>query len=99
MARNARILKTNFYILSLMKPQCNAFIDYRAVSRGSLQSVIKRVGGSQDIVKQPDRAKIEFLREVKSKTVILKCHGCEIEKFDLSLNGKASAGVNDLLMC
>src|SRR6476660_3408844 len=98
MPRNAGILEIDSYALFLMQPQCNTFIDDRAVARSSLQSLIQRFGRRKYVIKQPAHSKIEFLREVKSKTFVLECCCCELEKPNLTFDGEAGTRVVDLLM-
>src|SRR6478752_4930382 len=98
MPRNAGIFEIDSYALSLTQPQCNTFIDNRAVTHSSLQSLIKRVRRCKYVIKQPAHPKIEFLSEVKSERFVLECGCGELEKPNLTFNGKAGGRVVDLLM-
>src|SRR6476661_6506836 len=98
MPRNAGICEIDSYALSLTQPQCNTFIDDRAVAHSSLQSLTQRVRRRQYVIKQPAYSKIEILSEVKSETFVLECCCGELEKPNLTFDGEAGARVIDLLM-
>jgi hypothetical protein len=99
MPRNAGIFETNPYGLSLTQPQCNTFIDDRAVAHSPPQSLTQRVRRRQYVIKQPTHSKIEFLSEVKSETFVLECCCGELEKSNLTFDGEAGAWIVYLLMC
>src|SRR6478752_4961566 len=90
MPRNAGICEIDSYALSLTQPQCNTFIDDRAVARSPLQSLAKSVRRSQCVIKQPPHTKIEFLSEVKSETFVLECCCGELDKPDLTFDGETN---------
>ena len=98
MPRNAGIFEIDSYALSLTQPQCNTFIDDRAVAHSSLQSLIQRVRRRKYVIKQPSHTKIKFLSEVKSETFVLQYRCGELDKPNLTFDGEAGARVVDLLM-
>jgi len=78
--------------------QSDAFIDDRAVSRPSLQSLPHRFRRSQDIVESPQLSKVRWLSEVKSEKIVPQRIGSEIQKVDLISNSETSGWIFDLAM-
>jgi hypothetical protein len=77
--------------------QRNPVIHDPTIAFRSSERVRQHFGGCQDVIEQPDLAKIEVKRQVKSKKIILQSVGGKGQKLDLALYREAGAGIIDLL--
>jgi len=94
---DADILEGYRKFLSLAHAQGNAFINNPAVALRPTQGVAQELGGIHDVMKQPDLAKIQVARKMKSEMIVLQCLGGKVQKADLISNFHANVGVFDLV--
>ena len=94
---DADVVERNRGLLAGAGLQRNSFIRDAAIAFRAVQSIGQYLRRRQNVIEQPDLAKIVVLRQMKSEKIILQRIGGELQKLDLALRAEAGSAIVDLL--
>src|SRR4029077_13751646 len=97
MSRNPDVIKSNADPFALPIGQLDTLVDDRTISRCAPEPFIQCARRCYYVVYQSRSSQIELLRQMKTKKIIVKCLGDEIEKLYLPSYLEAGVWIFDLM--